>query len=83
MNPLWLLLKKLGEKYNVIQPLAEKIYNGNRDAKQFEEWYSRYLQQSIGKPVHTLQVAVLTVHFAAQEIVQTDSSYSLIQWKQP
>lgn len=75
--------KKLGKKYNLIQPLAERIYNDNLDTMQFTEWYIRYLQQSTGKPIHNLQVDVLTSHFAVNESLQTDSSYLLIQWKQP
>lgn len=75
--------KKLGKKYNALQPLAERIYNGNLNTKQFTEWYVRYLQQSIGKPIHNVQVDVLTSHFGANQLLQTDSSYLLIQWKQP
>lgn len=74
--------KKLGEKYTAIQPLAAKLYNGNPDAKQFIEWYVRYLQQSIGKPVYRLDVSIVTTHFDASRQLLTDSNYSLIQWKQ-
>ncbi len=73
---------KLGNNYKIIQPLAERIYDDNQNTKQFIDWYVRFLQQSTGQPVRKLEVAVLTCSFTASQQLQTDSSYSLIQWKQ-
>lgn len=80
---LYFLQKKLGSDYTTLQPLAEKIYNGNLDRDKFIAWYVRYLQQSTGKAVHKLKIDVLISRFAPGSSIQIDSSYSLVQWKQP
>ena len=74
---------KLGNNYRTVQPLAERIYTSNLHSKQFIDWYIRFLQQSTKHPVRKLEVAVLTCSFNERQQLQTDSSYSLVQWKQP
>lgn len=76
------LKRKLGSKYNIIKPLAERINNGMKEQMMFTPWYKRYLEQTIGKPIHSLKVEAGLGHFTADHRVLIDSSYLLTEWQQ-
>ncbi len=83
IDPTLVFLKsKLGSTYPTIQPFAEKICNSNNEQKMFTSWYKKYLEQTLGLPIHKLRLDVLNVHFMANQQLQTDSSRFIAAWEQ-
>ncbi|MEO6000964.1 MAG: hypothetical protein ABIN89_29225 [Chitinophagaceae bacterium] len=73
---------KLGATYSIIQPVAKKIFNGIENQEHFTGWYKKYLEQTMGMPIHAFKVNALSGHFTGDQQLQIDSSYLVVEWRQ-
>jgi hypothetical protein len=75
------LEKKLKNSFSAIEPFANKVLNGEEEFQKFPAWYKRYLQQTTGENISNYKVEILKVHYDADNIVQLNSAYTLIDEK--
>ncbi len=76
------LQKKLGSRYSTIEPIARIVHNGTRERGQFMQWYKRYLQQTTGLQINSIDISVLTGYYNSSNQLQVDAGYLLASWKQ-
>lgn len=79
---LSLLQKKTGADNATFRSLSTRITNGYQQQARFPGWFTRYLEQSASKKIHSLKVDIVKLSFTADKHIQADSSYLLAAWEQ-
>jgi hypothetical protein len=59
--------------------LEAKLFNTNIKPDAFMSWYARYIQSVLGKPVHSLQLDLVRMHYDGPQLVR-DTVYTVEKW---
>lgn len=75
------LKEKLKERYEWIQPYAEKVLNSQKEVQKFPGWFKRYVEQTSGEKIKDLKVELLLVSYENDDSIKINSVHTVIDEK--
>jgi hypothetical protein len=75
------LRKKTGKFFRYIHPFKTYLFNDSFNQKSFQQWYSKYLEETIHLKVVKLQLNVLELVYSNKEQPELRSRVALTTWK--
>jgi|SRR5688572_29088344 len=72
---------KLKDRYSLIKPYEQVLFNDTGRIRAFMPWYKEYAEEITNTKVHTLKILNTRVYYLDEKIIE-DTSYVFERWDQ-